>query len=215
MDLELLNYWIKKMNFNIHEDTLYMSLESCDIDFCNTCKFVLSSNKNKILEFFGYDTTIDYDHLKSYNIYEFLCTSTKLLPNNIQYDGFKGPSAKNSEHVKYNKYLLQKYSDNKKYRIDDIENNKFIKKFNEDAIKFFKKENNFELYKFNFNILNKLFKKKENIEKINHSEFCKFVSLHGILTIIKWSDDKFYDEWDLYKKSLWNEQLSIIIRPYI
>jgi len=213
MDFELLNFWITKIKFNITDNVLYILLESCDIDIFNSCKFELSSDKKKILDFFGFDSTIDYDNLKPYNIYEYLCTSSVLLPQYITYCGFKGPHAKNTNHSKFNEYLLKRFPYDKTHSQYSIYND--IDKWKRYAIKYFNKNDDYELYKSNYNILNKLFEKKDKfVEKIKWNEYKKFICLHGILTIINWDDNKFNEEWDLYKKSLWGNNLSMIINRY-
>jgi len=88
MDLDLLNVWITNLGFEIKKDKLYLQLKAHYKDPINFYVMYLSNNKDKILEFFGFDTSIDYDHLTEKNVFEYLCTSTKLNPEFIMYTGF-------------------------------------------------------------------------------------------------------------------------------
>jgi len=219
MDFELLNFWIENYNFIIVDNKnpsstkLFLRLKACNVDIMRSSLFLLSSEKEQILDFFGFDTSIEYDYLKSYNQYEFLCSSKKLSPRYINYRGFKGPHSKDSNHEKFNKYLKGKYISSD-YRNDDHSLISAHKKvWLERAIKFFNKENEYQEYIDNRNLLDNIFKKREK-NNIEFNEFRRFLSLHGVLNVSKWDDDKFQVEISKFVGSSWNTSLSIFHPKY-
>jgi hypothetical protein len=212
MEFDLLIFWIENMNFFIkyspEKTTLYIRLKSCKYDQMRSCYFPLCSDKNKILDFFGYDSSLDYDHMKIYNQYEYICTSTKLSNKDIKYCGFKGPSAKNKNHANLNKYLLAKYHENKRNHLDNSIITAQKKIWLEKAIIFFNMESKYTKYIENQNILDEIFIKK-NILKANYTEFKKFVCLYGVLNILKWDETTLQNNWNLFNIDEWNKTLSI------
>lgn len=212
MEFDLLNFWIENMNFFIkykpEKTTLYIRLKSCKYDQMISCYFPLCSDKNKILDFFGYDSSLDYDHMKIYNQYEYLCTSTKLSHKDIKYCGYKGHSPKNKNHTEFNKCLLAKYREKKRNTDDYSVINAHKRLWQEKSIIFFNMESKYTKYIENRNILDEIFIKK-NILKANHTEFKKFVCLYGVLNIIKWDETTLQNNWNLFKIDEWNKTLSI------
>lgn len=212
MDFELLNFWIEDYNFSILEDDdnkvkLYLRLKSCNTDILRSGQFLLCSDKNKILNFFGYDNSIEYDYLKSYNQYEYLCSSTKLLPRYIRYRGFKGPRAKDSNHEKFNKYLMNKYKSGSHindYSLLCVHKRTWLDK----AIQFFEKEKEYREYLDNRLVLDKLFKRKDDL-KIDFDNFRKFICLHGVINMTNWDNDKLKKEFDIFISGYWAVNLSM------
>lgn len=202
MDFELLNFWINKLNLDIRHDydygkekpRLYILLKAYDDDFLYTYVLLLSENKNDILEYLGFDTTIEYDKLTENNMFEYLCTSTKLNPANIQYCGFKGPCPKNTLHSKFNKYLLNKnYSkDNQKHVLN-----------NEQIITFFKKVNDYEEYKNKRSLMN-IVMCKNKILHGKHKEFSRFITVYGIISVSKMNDVELIEKWKDFNTENWS-----------
>jgi hypothetical protein len=217
MDFELLNFWIEKYNFTIINDNdddinkgvkLYFRLKACNIDVMRSSKFILCTDKNKIIEFFGFDTTIEYDYLKQNNLYEYLCTSNKLSSRHITYRGFKGPHCKNREHEKFNTYLKKKFMTSSHINDDYSMISSHKRLWKNKALKFFDKEKLYNDYLDNTIILNKLFNISGEL-KIDFSDFRRFVSLYGILNLLNWDNNKLNDEFNKFIESSWNINLSI------
>ena len=107
LDIDLLNFWIEKLDLFIYEDALYAKLYA---PFFGKYHFFLSNDKKEILDFFGYDITCEYDNMTEKNMFEYLCTSTKLSHNDIKLSHpLKGDCLKTKTHVKFNTYLQNKY----------------------------------------------------------------------------------------------------------
>jgi hypothetical protein len=108
MDLELLNYWIKRIGFQVIGQGLYLGLKAYKDDWTPTYKIMLSNDSKCILDFFGFDTSVLYDELTESSVFVFLGDSKVLKPEYIEVDGFKG-YAKNAKHKKYNQYLMNNF----------------------------------------------------------------------------------------------------------
>lgn len=212
MDFELLNFWIEDYNFSILENDkkvkLYLRLKSCSKDILRSSLFLLCSDKNKILDFFGYDNSIEYDYLKSYNQYEYLCSSTKLLPRYIKYRGFKGPIAKDLNHKNFNKYLMTKYKSSSYINDDYSLLSDHKRRWLDKAIQFFEKEKEYQEYLDNRLVLDQVLKIKDEL-KINFNDFKRFICFHGITNIKNWDNDKFKKEFDKFISDGWNINLSM------
>lgn len=201
MDFELLNFWISKLHFNIHHEPnktpkLYVNLEAYTGEPFYSYSLLLSNNKNDILKFFGFDTTIEYDKLSERNLFVYLTSSTKLKPENISYVSFKGPSAKNNKHSKFNKYLIKKYSpDHKTCSI----NYEIIEK----AIKYFHREKQYQEYIEQKEFLNCIESKKSIIKTYDNNyqkNINRFLLLYGLSNISIMKDETLITLWDNFKK---------------
>lgn len=213
LDLELLNLWIHKLNFDIRNDRLYISLSAYSKDICNSYIMPLSSDRNKILDFFGFDTTRDYDHMTDYNQFEYLCSSTKLDPIFISYFSFKGPGPKNNVESKFEKYLVNKnytkFNYNKDYpNLDNVQSN-LIK----EAIEYFNKKDEYAQYMDQIQLLDKVMSIKDKLNlngtKIQYGKFSKFLILHGIYNILEWDDETLNTRWRIFKKENWSGLITI------
>lgn len=109
MDISLLNYYIKKLGFNIKNSDLILELEPYENGIVNKYQINLTCNKDKILDFFGLDNTVEYDKLNERNLWIYLISSKKLNEKHIKFDGFKGPHPKNKYHARFNEYLVRTY----------------------------------------------------------------------------------------------------------
>ena len=198
MDLELLNFWINRLKFDYRHNQLFVLLPAYDDDIFNTYCLKLSEDTKQILDFFGFDTTIKYDKLTLNNMFEYLCTSTKLDPRYIEYCGFKGPYSKNLIHSKFDKYLK-----NKNYPRDTKNLESTANKLLNESIIYFKKSEEYNKYKKHFDILNKLFKQKAKFEN-NIDDFRKFCVLYGIYNIINFDDNMLKTKWEEFKSENWS-----------
>ncbi len=205
MDLSLLNLWINNLNFDIQDNKLCIHLKAYSEDICNTFILPLSKNKKDILDFFGFDTTIDYDNLKEKDMFEYLCTSHKLNPLFITYYGFKGPYAKSQIDAKFNKYLLTKNYTHFDFRKHQGLLDKVQEELMNESIIFFKKEKAYNKYKIKYDLLDKVISIKEKIkDKMSYGKFSKFIVLHGIFNVVKWDDEMINLKWDEFKNENWS-----------
>jgi hypothetical protein len=186
MDLELLNFWINRLNFDFRRKQLFVILPAHERDPGHCYCLLLSDDPDKILTFFGFDTSINYDKLSLNNQFEYLCTSTKLDPKFIDYCGFKGPTPKNRIHSKFDIYLKSKnYPKSMKYQDNsEILADQLLK----EAIIFFDKSNEYESYKQQFTLLNNLMKQKRKLP--DNYDFNRFCLLHNIYTIINFDSSE-------------------------
>ncbi len=205
LDISLLNQWINRLNFDIRDDRLFINLKAFTEDIGNTFILPLTDNKKDILDFFGFDTTIDYDNLKEKDMFEYLCTSNKLNPLFITYYGFKGPSPRTKLESKFNDFLLSKKYTHFKF----IEHSDMLDKIQEellnDSIKFFKKEQAYKKYKIKFELLDKVVTIKQKInDKMTYGKFSKFLILHGIFNVVKWNDEVLNLKFNEFKNENWS-----------
>jgi hypothetical protein len=207
MDFELLNFWINKIGLDIHNDLdnglyhpkLYLSLKAYKDDPVYTYALLLSENKNDILRYLGFDTTVEYDKLSEKNTFEYLCTSTKLDPKYIWYCGFKGPHAKNKLHSKFNEYLKDKNYPKGK---DHVQINVL------DAISFFGKESEYEEYKTKRALMDCIMQKKDILKQngndYNYSCFSRFITVYGIIPVTVMNDAELIEKWTEFKNQNWS-----------
>jgi hypothetical protein len=194
MDLELINFWLRRHLLYIRNDSLYTELNAYNDDPLHSYKLFLSNDKRKILEFFGYNIEVEYDNLKEINLFEYLCTSKKLDNDYIAYCGFKGPFAKNKQHKKLNDYLVKKSFEHKNnFPRDDT--------LQKEAIIFFNV--NMKIYKFQYDLMNQIFDKKIKLPQHSYEKLSNFLLLHGIDNFMKWSDEELLDKWNKYKNVDW------------
>lgn len=213
MDVELLNFWVNNLRFHIEHDntnkepSLYLSLKVHKYDIIDSHVILLSNNKNAILEFFGYDTSINFDKLTERNMFEYLCTSKKLHPCFIKYCNFKTRHPKNKLHSKFDEYLKKRYHCNDKIDIIDIKQERII--FLNNAISFFGKDKEYDEYKKKRNLLNDVFKKMELIETAT-TDFRFFVLVYGIYQVAQMTDEEIKNNWSKFKSENWSGLRSIM-----
>lgn len=197
MDFRLLNFWIHKLHLNIeYPHQLYLKLKSHKKDFLHSHVILLSQDKNKILEFLGFDTSIQYDLLSEKNMFEYLCTSKWLNPQYIKYcGGMKGgPYAINKTHSRFDQYLK-----NKEYKRSSDSDRDIVNV----ALQFFDKHEEYTKYKNLRSIIEKV-EKKETLVKCNHDDFIKFTLLYGVLQISTMNDEEFVRKWTEFIKFNWS-----------
>lgn len=211
MDFELLNFWIHNIGFDIRHDKvdepcyLYLSLKADKEDIMNSYIIKLSSNKDAILQFFGFDITIKYDDLTEKNLFEYLCSSSILKPSFITYCGFKGPHPKNKLHDKFNKYLVDKH-------YPQQQDNEYIKQqrnvLRNDAITYFQKENDFSEYKAKCKIFDNILQKRKflnaSLAKPSYVDFNLFLLIHGMLNVAGMDIETFKNLWNDFSKQNWS-----------
>jgi hypothetical protein len=196
MDFELLNLLINKIHLFIKDNNeLFLELKAFHHDPFHSYTIFLSNDKNKILEFLGFDTSIEYDKLSTKNMFEYLCTSNKLDYKLIKFFGFKGPHAPNRLQQNFNDYLI-----NKKFtdlsNTTNIFNTKYI-------IEYFDKTNEYNDYKEKRNLYNNLIEKKISLGN-RHDQFYKFLIVHGIQNIINYNNDELINKWNTFCKENWS-----------
>ena len=209
MDLELLNFWIRRLHYEVRGETLFINLSAFEKDYMYSYALELSSDSKRILDFFGFDTSIEYDKLTLSNQFEFLCSSTKLNPHYITYSGFKWLHPKNHQHSKFNQYLVKRYYHKKyKYPVENIESNNFSC---DEAILFFQKEKEYRIYEKHELLINTVLEKKfiiENESKTNHkkfaSQFNMFLLVHGMNSVSSWDNQKCIHEFQEFVKEKWS-----------
>lgn len=214
MDFKLLNYWVSDLNYDVRHDRaddkprLYLSLKAhdCDDDM-RSYVMLLSDDKNKILEFFGFDTTIEYDKLSEKDLFVFLDNSSKLDPAFIRFDGFK--DGKGGVAGKFNKFLYAKYGggNRKTKTVNWVPRSLGLG----EAIAFFGKQDEYDEYKKVVRpLLNALYAKKELIKvKLSPSDctfdkFAKFVCLHGALRIVDMEYQELMESWTRFCGMNWS-----------
>jgi hypothetical protein len=207
-ELDLLNFWIEKLGFLIEENNLYLCLQACNLDFGTHYKLFLCNDSRTILDFFGFDTSIDYLNLKAYNVFEFLCTTSKLEPSMIRYRGFKGPSAKNDKHAKFNDYLKHKFENAIQPSKDAACHTQSI--WMESAIQVFSKRYEYNLY---IEQKSKVDTCIDKLKRFNPSfqDMSRFFMLHGICSVCVWDEETLEKKWMLYQQEPWNV-LTIFVR---
>jgi hypothetical protein len=211
MDFELLNFWINKIGFDIRHDKvdehcyLYMSLKADKEDFMNSYIILLSSNRDAILQFFGFDISIKYDSLSERNLFEYLSTSSILKPYYLKFCSFKGPRPKNKLHEKFNKYLLDK---NYPQKDDNISIKQQSINFKNDAISYFGKEKEFLEYKEKRAIFDSINQKKHylmsNQPEQSYVDFTSFLAVHGIINVASMNEETLMITWDAFSKQNWS-----------
>jgi hypothetical protein len=202
MDLELLNCWLRRYGMDISNNTLFVNLKECKNDVCHSYALKLSVNTKEILDYLGFDAKINCDALTLKNQYEYLCTSTKLCPNYIVYKGFKD-TFKKKEHQHYDKYLRTKYSNLQRKDLTKQERRKFTK----DAIEFFGKETDYQLYKQQYKILTKFTEVLQPIHSLEEYSFAskkRFVSYFGVSQIVNMSEEEVKENYLSFVAQNWS-----------
>lgn len=213
MDFELLNFWIRSLRFNIvHKDItlepcLCISLKAHKHDMLYSHSIPLSRNKNAILEFFGYDTSVKYENLTEKNLFEYLCTTNKFQHSLVKYCSFKGPHAKNKQHERFDRYLREKFKGLQKN--DKFEQRHNIVTFMNDAISYFGKEKEFADYVEKKDILSKVMNKMYS-RNLEHDNFKSFILVYGIIGISKMTEDAFNETWNDFVSHNWSGANSLL-----
>lgn len=194
MNIELLNIWINDLGFYIKDDTLYLKLK---VPLFRRYSLQLSLNKNDILDFFGFDATFEYDNMTERNQFEYLCTSTKLLPSDICHYTFKDfPNSK--QHARFDEYLKKKY--NAKQLLEPERKTIWRK----DAIRYFKKENEYDIYLSQCDMCLRAKKLSEKLNVIDMSQFFAFIMLYGLKNIIEFDETTLFNKWDVFSHMNWS-----------
>lgn len=208
LDLELLNFWIKKYGLYIEENTLFIRLSlNKSHKIIHTIK--VSDDKHSILDFFGYDTRIEYDELTQKNTFVFLSTSSKLNTDFIDYykthfkGGHEGYHPKNKQQREYNEYLLAQDYDIR-YKKEDLKDE--LKKWQNEVINTFRLEDEYKECLMKNQKLSRAF---ENLEKCNFKDsnwkyIQRFILFYGINTLVSYSEDEFVSAWEKFKKDNWS-----------
>ena len=207
LDLELLNLWINRLYFDIRGQTLYLSLKAFSDDPCYSYVLPLSSDRPRILEFFGFDTSRDYDHMTTFNQFEYLCSSSKLDPKYISYFSFKGPGPKNQSEAKFEKYLVSKRYPRFQYdSVEYAELHKHRVSLKKEGVSFFEKEAKYQRYLEQRKMLNSVIAVKNKLEggKVLYGEFSKFLILHGMYNVLAWDVQTLEEKWLSFKTDNWS-----------
>lgn len=223
MDFELLNFWIRSLNLDIRHEKitnnprLYISLKAYTNDPMYAFVILLSEDRKSILTFLGFDTSIEYDKLTEKNIFEYLCTSSRLDPAFIKYCGFKGPHAKNRMHQKFNDYLVAKKFRNSAKRDDDYfsQEKQAVNIYAQDAISYFGKEKEYIDYKEKRKLIDKVMEKKyylrDNLKENGNNSlslmidnFSQFITVYGIYHVSQMSFDEFETKWKDFINQNWS-----------
>lgn len=191
MDLELLNYFITKLDFIIVGSELRVNLPACDEDQDKKCVFTLSSNCEQILAFFGYDTTVKLNHLTERAFFNYLVSNGKF--KHIQYI----KPAKNAQHQRFAKFLKSQYPET----LDPP--TETIKQLKDAAIAHFEKKREFQVYEYQSKMLQKAIQIRDKLEA-DKTTFARFIKLHGMNTVIKVGDDELYHRWGLFRNANWS-----------
>jgi hypothetical protein len=201
MDLELLNFWISELGMNIKGNTLSLHLKACDHDCISSYLLELSNDKEHILSFLGFDTSRNYDNMTESNLFEFLCTSTKLHPRNITFCSFKGRHPKDKTHERFDKLLKKKFSEQSVFKLHSDEcNNSWVS----NAVTFFNKEPQYEKYLARKAMFNKLNTVRNSIPCPHLSGFSQFLLLHGMYNVLQWDDEKVQRRWKRFQSEEWS-----------
>ena len=199
MDVSLLNFWIEKIDFYIQNDVLYITLY---VPMFKTYYLQLTNDKNKILDFFGFDISIEYDKLSERNLFEYLCTSKNLSHNDITLLTIKDfiPS---KLHRKFNEYLKNKYHINDTLYINFESTEKDWKQY---AIKYFNKDKEYECYKSQYELFAKCKScfKKLHLNESDKPKFFSFMMVYGIKNIIDVTDLELKSKWDVFDLMNWS-----------
>lgn len=190
MDLELLNYLVVKFEFVVSGDELSLVLPACDEDKSNKCMFPLSNNADKILAFFGYDTSVKLNHLTERSLFNYLASSKKLTyVENIK-------PAKNAQHQRFAKFIKSQCQQ------EDTPAPEIIKQTKHAAIAYFEKRREFQIYEYQYKMIQRALEVKDKL-KADENTFSRFMKLHGMNTVIKADDEELFHRWSLFQKTNW------------
>lgn len=203
--LELLNYWIHKLDMEICQDTLRLKLKAYKNDCLNGFRLPLSKDPVKILAFLGFDTDVDYTKLTEKNLFEYLCTSTRLSPKFISYTGFKGPHAKSTQAKRFNDYLREKHYPTSVDENDAHERRELAKKLRDHAIEFFEKEDDLIGYAQQHQLLTKVFEQKQKLPVHTMFDFNKFIVLYGLKAIANMETSVLQTRWNKFTRTNWSQ----------
>lgn len=194
MDLELLNYLITKLEFSINGNTLNTHFPACDEDSKNVTTFPLSNDTNKILSFFGYDTSVKTNHLTEKSLFTYLASNKKLtFIENIK-------PAKNAQHQRFAKYLKSQYPESEENANPTVD---VIKRFKDASIEFFEKKREYQIYEYQSKMMQKALQTRDRL-KADEKSFARFMKLHGMNTVIKVGDDELFHRWRLFLSANWS-----------
>lgn len=204
MDIDLLNYYIRKIGFKIENSSLTLELEPSSYPLGYQYQIALSDNKKEILHFFGYDVTVNYDHLTEKNLFVYLSSSKSFNERHIRYDSFKVQSPKNSQHRKFNDFLVKNRKYKSEYISEDLE--KLRNVWRDDAIKQFDISNEIERYRYEKNAVDKIMQ-MYNAAKIKSKVYRKFdffIRYWGVNDVKDWDQKRFDSEWLKFQDENWS-----------
>lgn len=188
MDLELLNYLITPFDFFVSGNELKVRLPACDEDKLNKVILPLSKDTNKILAFFGYDTTVELGHLTERALFNYLTTSQKL----VHVENIK--PAKNAQHQRFSKFLKSQLPHDQ-VPID-------AKHLKQSAFSFFEKTRDYQVYQYQYQLLNNALKVRDKLQA-DPDQFSRFMKLHGMNTVIKSDKAELTYRWEKFKSANW------------
>lgn len=190
MDLELLNYLVVKFEFVVSGDELSLVLPACDEDKNNNCIFPLSNNADRILTFFGYDMSVNLNHLTEKSLFNYLVSSKKL----IYVENLK--PAKNAQHQRFAKFVKSHFE------TEDNPTPESIRQMKDAAIAFFEKKREFQIYEYQYKMLQRALEVRDKL-KADEKTFSRFMKLHGMNTVIKADDEELFHRWSLFAVANW------------
>lgn len=210
MDISLLNYYIKELHFNIENSYLILELEPFEEGTVNKYQIKLTCNKDKILDFFGLDNTVEYDKLNERNLWIYLTSSPKLSERHMSFTGFKGPHPKNKYHARFNEYLVGTYENIDKYNKKELDT--LRESWLRRATLYFKIEKEISDWKHEKSIMNKImqwYRAINDKEIESYDIFQRFIKYWGVRTINMWTETQFFIEFAMFKDKNWSNLDSI------
>ena len=202
LDIGLLNILFGNLEiFHIKDSILYLRLPIIqNLDITNyDHEIKLSNDKKEILEFFGYDTTIQYDVLQTKsNQFIFLCSSPRIRKKylNFYVPHFKGGSGfyPNTKLEKdFNDYLIDKYGEKESTR--DRDKTKWINY----AIKFFRVDNELNDYAEQKTMFEDIFKKRNTLPDMNYVIYKRFLMYYGAINVYTWDQSTLLEKLTQFK----------------
>lgn len=208
MDLELLNFLIADLDFVIERNGLYACVQGCYLYNWHKIKLFLSDDKKAVLDFFGYDTTVEYDSLTPNNLYVFLCDSSKLKPSDLKLNlsHFKGGGVRMYDRIfrEFDHFLKGKhYNSQAKHASDDTK-----QRWLEQAIEYFKKLPEYDSFQQKRSMIDDVYRKgkrcwKHRDGRGESNNYRRFVKVQGINTLSTLDSEEIERRWKEFKKDNW------------
>jgi hypothetical protein len=206
-DLRLLNYLVGRLRMHVTDSgTLCLKLWLCRNDHGYCFEMPLTSDRSKILEFLGFDTSVRYDSLGQEELFEFLCSSSVLNPAYINYDSFKDCS-EIKQHAAFNAFLIAK-----KYSQGSEDRESAIKALHSAAIKKFGVKDKYEHYERQRVLADAVIDKERALEPVEQddaarkkwrAEWKRFVAYYGIRAIAAWEQEHLASRWEKFRERSW------------
>lgn len=147
---------------------------------------------------------IDFDKLHEKNLFVYLSTNKKFDERHISYDSFKGFSPKNSQHRKFNDFLIKNRKYISEYTKSELKSIAVVWK--KRAIEYFNiaaQIIQYEKEKIIVDQIMNLFNKSDYITLKNHTKFTFFIRYWGVNSIKDWDQNKFDSEWQKFTQENW------------